>query len=150
MNMNTQFSKTLMTKTNRRKFDAFDAVAQLNLSILKQKPTISQMKRDIQMNRLRIKPHMGDVFSLNMSNDQFIEALWSIIKIDEYIENTVDKLPRKEIDMFYQMSSYFRQQFQDTLNRIDMRLPHMKSRPTEQPVAIEIFRDMRKSKQRVH
>jgi hypothetical protein len=150
MNMNTQFSKNLMTKTNRRKFDAFDAVAQLNLSILKQKPTISQMKRDIQMNRLRIKPHMGDVFSLNMSNDQFIEALWSIIKIDEYIENTVDKLPRKEVDMFYQMSSYFRQQFQDTLNRIDMRLPHMKSRPTEQPVAIEIFRDMRKSKQRVH
>ena len=148
--MNTQFSKTLMTKTNRRKFDAFDAVAQLNLSILKQKPTISQMKRDIQMNRLRIKPHMGDVFSLNMSNDQFIEALWSIIKIDEYIENTVDKLTRKEIDMFYQMSSYFRQQFQDTLNRIDMRLPHMTSRPTEQPVAIEIFRDMRKSKQRVH
>jgi len=150
MNMNTQFSKTLMTKTNRKKFDAFDAVAQLNLSILKQKPSVSQMKRDIQMNRLRIKPHMGDVFSLNMGNDQFIEALWSIIKIDEYIENTVDKLPRKEIDMFYQMSSYFRQQFQDTLNRIDMRLPHMKSRPTEQPVAIEIFRDMRKSKQRVH
>lgn len=108
------------------------------------------MKRDIQMNRLRIKPHMGDVFSLNMGNDQFIDALWSIIKIDEYIENTVDKLPRKEVDMFYQMSSYFRQQFQDTLNRIDMRLPHMKSRPTEQPVAIEIFRDMRKSKQRVH
>ncbi len=139
-----------MTKTNRKKFDAFDAVAQLNLSILKQKPTIQQMKRDIQMNRLRIKPHMGDVFSLNMGNDQFIEALWSIIKIDEYIENTVDKLPRKEVDMFYQMSSYFRQQFQDTLNRIDMRLPHMKSRPTEQPVAIEIFRDMRKSKQRVH
>lgn len=148
--MNTQFSKQLMTKTNRKKFDAFDAVAQLNLSILKQKPTIQQMKRDIQMNRLRIKPHMGDVFSLNMGNDQFIEALWSIIKIDEYIENTVDKLPRKEVDMFYQMSSYFRQQFQDTLNRIDMRLPHMKSRPTEQPVAIEIFRDMRKSKQRVH
>lgn len=148
--MNTQFSKTLMTKTNRKKFDAFDAVAQLNLSILKQKPSVSQMKRDIQMNRLRIKPHMGDVFSLNMGNDQFIEALWSIIKIDEYIENTVDKLPRKEVDMFYQMSSYFRQQFQDTLNRIDMRLPHMKSRPTEQPVAIEIFRDMRKSKQRVH
>jgi len=150
MNMNTQFSKTLMTKTNRKKFDAFDAVAQLNLSILKQKPSVSQMKRDIQMNRLRIKPHMGDVFSLNMGNDQFIDALWSIIKIDEYIENTVDKLPRKEVDMFYQMSSYFRQQFQDTLNRIDMRLPHMKSRPTEQPVAIEIFRDMRKSKQRVH
>ncbi len=139
-----------MTKTNRKKFDAFDAVAQLNLSILKQKPSVSQMKRDIQMNRLRIKPHMGDVFSLNMGNDQFIDALWSIIKIDEYIENTVDKLPRKEVDMFYQMSSYFRQQFQDTLNRIDMRLPHMKSRPTEQPVAIEIFRDMRKSKQRVH
>jgi len=150
MNMNTQFSKTLMTKTNRKKFDAFDAVAQLNLSILKQKPSVSQMKRDIQMNRLRIKPHMGDVFSLNMGNDQFIDALWSIIKIDEYIENTVDKLPRKEVDMFYQMSSYFRQQFQDTLNRIDMRLPHMKTRPTEQPVAIEIFRDMRKSKQRVH
>ena len=148
--MNTQFSKTLMTKTNRKKFDAFDAVAQLNLSILKQKPSVSQMKRDIQMNRLRIKPHMGDVFSLNMGNDQFIDALWSIIKIDEYIENTVDKLPRKEVDMFYQMSSYFRQQFQDTLNRIDMRLPHMKTRPTEQPVAIEIFRDMRKSKQRVH
>ena len=139
-----------MTKTNRKKFDAFDAVAQLNLSILKQKPSVTQMKRDIQMNRLRIKPHMGDVFSLNMGNDQFIDALWSIIKIDEYIENTVDKLPRKEVDMFYQMSSYFRQQFQDTLNRIDMRLPHMKSRPTEQPVAIEIFRDMRKSKQRVH
>ena len=139
-----------MTKTNRRKFDAFDAVAQLNLSILKQKPTISQMKRDLQMNRLLIRPHMGDVFSLNMGNDQFIDALWSIIKIDEYIENTVDKLPRKEVDMFYQMSSYFRQQFQDTLNRIDMRLPHVKSRGTEQPVAIEIFRELRKSKHRVH
>jgi len=102
------------------------------------------------MNKLLIRPHLGDVFSLNMSNDQFIDALWSIIKIDEYIENTVDKLPRKEIDMFYQMSSYFRQQFQDTLNRIDMRLPQVKSRGTEQPVSIEIFRENRKSKHKVH
>lgn len=132
----------------KQKFDAFDAIAQFRLQVLDQKPSIQQMKKDILMKHLQIRPYVGDVFSLNMSNHEFIDALWSIIKLDEFVELAARKLPRREAMTFINMSNQFRERFQQTINQVDMRLPHMKKEP-DQPIAIEIFKS-RLQKKRVH
>ncbi|MEI7653529.1 MAG: hypothetical protein WCJ70_04645 [bacterium] len=142
--------KKVTSRQTLRKIDAFDAVAELKLQILEHKPTPQYMRRDIQMSSLLIRPQVGDVFTLNMGNDQFIDALWSILKIDEFVGDTVRKLPRKDVELFYKLSNHVRQTYQDTLNRVDMRLPHLKEKGTVQPIAIEIFRSATRSSRRIH
>jgi hypothetical protein len=134
-----------------KKTDVFDAMARLQLEILKHKPTTQQMRKDIQMSSLSVRPQMGDIFTLNMANDQFIEALWSIITIDEFVSKNLSTISRKDHELFIRLTNHVRNSFQDALNRTDMRLPHVKERQSvsNQPIAIEIFRS-RKSSRKVH
>lgn len=110
------------------------------------------MKKDIQMNALKMRPYMGDVFHLNMTDSQFIDALWSILKLEEYMISVEKKLKKGESKIFYQMMKQYRDKLQAKINQIDMRLPHIKSQGIQNPVTIEIFRDLNttKNKRRVH
>ncbi len=104
------------------------------------------------MNALKIRPYAGDVFHLNMANSHFIDILWSILKLEEYLGKAEKELPKGEIRTFYQLMKQYRDKFQEQINRIDMRLPHIKSQGIENPVTVEIFRDLGKTpgKRRVH
>jgi len=110
------------------------------------------MKKDIQMNTLKMRPYIGDVFHLNMTDSQFIDTLWSILKLEEYVLDVEKKIKKSDINVFYQMMKQYRDKLQDKINRIDMRLPHIKSQGIQNPVTIEIFRDLtaQKNKRRVH
>lgn len=141
-----------MTVTIGKKPDAFDMVAQFRNEVLGNKPSTHVMEQEIRMNALKIRPYAGDVFHLNMANKQFIDVLWSILKIEEYINKAHKGLSKKEVRTFYQLMKHYREKFQEQINRIDMRLPHIKSQGIENPVTVEIFRDLGKTtgKRRVH
>lgn len=104
------------------------------------------------MNALKIRPYAGDVFHLNMSNEQFIEALWSIVKLEEYMFQSEKQLSRRQAYIFFQMMRQVKDSFQEQINRIDMRLPHVKTQGIENPVTMEIFRELASShkKKKVH
>ncbi len=126
--------------------------AQFRNEVLANKPPTRTMEQEIRMNALKIRPYAGDVFHLNMANKHFIDILWSILKLEEYVEKAEKKLPKEEVRTFYQLMRQYRDRFQEQINRVDMRLPHVKSQGIENPVTVEIFRDLGKSpgKRRIH
>jgi hypothetical protein len=141
-----------LTFTIGNKPDAFDMAAQFRNEVLTNKPPTRTMEQEIRMNALKIRPYAGDVFHLNMANKHFIDILWSILKLEEYVEKAEKKLPKEEVRTFYQLMRQYRDRFQEQINRVDMRLPHVKSQGIENPVTVEIFRDLGKSpgKRRIH
>jgi hypothetical protein len=131
--------------------DAFEAAANFQLEVLNRKPSITTMQSDIRMNRLKIRTYVGDVFSLNMAGASFIEALWSLIKLEEYVHQTARLLPKKEHEVFYRLMRQYREKLQDELNRVDMRLPHIKAKHIKDtPISLEIYRDHTTKKKRLH
>ncbi len=149
-------SHSTTDRTSSRKvsksLDAFDMVAEFRDKVVNNKPSTRAMEQDIRMNALKIRPFAGDVFHLNMANSHFIGVLWSILKLDEYLGKAEKDLPKKEVKTFYQLMRTYRNQFHEQINRIDMRLPHIKSQGIENPVTVEIFRDLGETsrKRRVH
>jgi hypothetical protein len=135
-----------------QKPDVFDMVAEFRNTVVNNKPPTRTMEQEIRMNALKIRPYAGDVFHLNMANSHFIGTLWSILKLEEYLGKAEKELPKKEVRTFYQLMRQYREKFQEQINRIDMRLPHIKSQGIENPVTVEIFRDLGKTpgKRRVH
>ena len=137
----------------RGKADVFEMVAQFRHEVLSHKPPTRAMEQEIRMNALKIRPYAGDVFQLNMANSHFIDVLWSILKLEEYLGRAEKELPKKEIQTFYQIMRPYRIKLQDQINRIDLRLPHIKSQGIHDPVTMEIFRDLKRdvsTKRRVH
>lgn len=104
------------------------------------------------MSALKIRPYAGDVFHLNMANTRFIDMLWSMLKLEEYLVRADKLLSKEDARTFYQAMRQYRENLQQEINRIDMRLPHVKSQKDTNPVAMEIFHDIgaRKRKKRVH
>lgn len=117
-------------------------VSKFNQEVLHNKPPIDIMRAEVRMHTLKIRPHAGDVFHLNMGNDQFIGALWSILKLDEYVQKSAKYLRRNEIPTFFHLMAQYREKLQDQINAVDMRLPHVKKQKGENLVTIEIFRDI--------
>ena len=95
------------------------------------------------MSALKIRPYAGDVFHLNMANKHFIDVLWSILKLEEYLGRAEKELAKKDVRTFFQIMRQYREKLQDQINRIDLRLPHIKSQGINNPVTMEIFRDLK-------
>lgn len=100
------------------------------------------------MSALKIRPYAGDVFHLNMSNAHFINTLWSMIKLEEYLDRADRVLTKTDVKIFAQAMRQYRDKLQEQINQIDMRLPHLKSQRSTNPVAMEIFRDLTRSRKR--
>lgn len=141
--MNSKLKSSTNTKP-----DPVDLAAQFREEVIQKKPSLDHMKTEIQMNALKIRPFVGDVFHLNMSNRQFIEALWSILKLEEYVEKSSRSLASKDAIVFYNLMKQYKNKFQEQINRIDMRLPHIKQQGLENPITIEIFRDIKSLRQK--
>ena len=136
-----------------QKRDAVELAAQFKNEMILNKPTLSTMRREIQMNSLKIRPFAGDVFHLNLANSAFIEALWGVLKVEEYVHAYERQVARKELDVFYRLMNTFYHSYQEKLNQIDMRLPHIKSKGVQEPISLEIFRDfsaLRPNRKRAH
>ncbi len=124
--------------------DAFDLLAQFRHEVTHHKPPVRQMEQEVRMSALKIRPFAGDVFHLNMANAHFIDTLWSMLKLEEYMSRADEVLSRADARIFYQAMNQYRDKLQEQINLIDMRLPHVKSQKVTHPVAMEIFRDISK------
>lgn len=100
------------------------------------------------MNALKIRPHAGDVFHVNMGNKLFIDVLWKVLKWEEYVDQGEKLLSKKEFEIFLRLMYAYREKLQEQINTVDIRLPHLKSKGVDVPVAIEIFRESKSHKTR--
>jgi hypothetical protein len=89
--------------------------------IISAKPTINQMFEEVQMMKFKIRPIKGDLMSFNLKNEQFIESLWSLGKLDEFFHKEFPVLSKKEKEVFIKIfdSIYFK--YQQQLNQANLQ-----------------------------
>ncbi len=137
--------------SSKDEIDAIALAAKFKKEILDKKPHQNVMRDEIRMNTLKVKPYAGDLFQLNMANPHFISSLWGLLKLEEYVTQSEKILPDNEIDLFFRIMHQYRQELQVDINKVDLRLPHIKAKGIKSAFTMEIFRELpKKKKRRIH
>ncbi|MEK7495316.1 MAG: hypothetical protein AAB788_02965 [Patescibacteria group bacterium] len=89
--------------------------------VISSKPTINQMFEEVRMMKFKIKPIQGDLMSFNLKNEQFIESLWSLGKLDEFFYKEVPTLSKKEKEVFMKIFDGLYFKYQQQLNQTNLQ-----------------------------
>ena len=116
--------------------------------VISSKPTTNQMFEEVRMMKFKIKPIQGDLMSFNLKNEQFIESLWSLGKLDEFFFREVPSLSKKEKEIFMKFfdSLYFK--YQQQLNQSNLQQRRLTLKRTGL-LELEIYKE-RKLKKKVN
>lgn len=101
--------------------DVLETISKFQRNILEKKPSNDIMYQEVRMMKFKLKPVLGDISILNLENNNFIEVLWSLGKIDEFFQKQVDTLADDQRDIFYKMLDEIYEKYQDQLNTIDLK-----------------------------
>ena len=108
------------------------------------RPPFEKMYEEIRMMRFKIKPISGDIFLIQLKNQRLIETLWSLGKLDEVFQQEYKMLDSEQKETFFRLFDNLYQQFQDQLNKINIK-PEVRS-TLPQVLEMEIFKDMSTNK----
>ena len=134
-------------KTSTRGKDILSLFGNIQ-KIISSKPNTNQMFEEVQMMKFKIKPIQGDLMSFNLKNQQFIESLWSLGKLDEFFFREVPSLSKKEKEIFMKFfdSLYFK--YQQQLNQSNLQQRRLTLKRTGL-LELEIYKE-RKLKKKVN
>jgi len=104
-------------KKDKKNVDVFLLLKNFQ-KIIKNKPSVEKMVEEIVMMGLKIKPVLGDVSLLDLSNKQIVETLWSLGKFDDFFQDYYDKLSEQEIAILLEY-------FDNLKNKLVVSLPKM-------------------------
>ncbi|KKP68165.1 MAG: hypothetical protein UR68_C0005G0021 [Candidatus Roizmanbacteria bacterium GW2011_GWA2_35_19] len=110
--------------------------------LVKNKPPINQMYEEIRMMKFRIRPLQGNVLSVNLNNEKFIEVLWSMGKLDEFYQSEFSSLTPKNKQLFIKIFEDLHIQFQEELNRVNLLKGRYSKKP--QTLEMEIYKEKNK------
>ena len=82
-----------------KKGELIDFVKELYNKIIVKKPPIEKMKEEVKLMGLKVRP-LTEKFldALNSKNERFVEMVWLIGKLDEFLHSSGKKFTREEID----------------------------------------------------
>lgn len=89
-------------------------------TFIKNKPEPAKMFSEIRMMKFKVRPIQGDLSTIDLRNEHFIEALWSLGKLDEFFQSEYPKLSSKDKDIFMKIFDDLYHKFQQELNRISI------------------------------
>jgi len=124
-----------------KKIDAVDKIKQFQEHILANKPEISEMVHDVRMMNFKIRPVSGDITKLDYSNNDFIEALWSLGKLDEFFRTEFESIDSNEKNAFFRMINDLRVNFQNQLKQANIQAIDFKDKSMMQLFEIEIIKE---------
>ncbi|MFW5703683.1 MAG: hypothetical protein ACOCXQ_02515 [Patescibacteria group bacterium] len=129
------------SKNEVDKNDVVQMFTDFQNQVLEKKPSFPDMCSDVRMMRFRVRPVHGDISELNFQNYAFIEALWSLGKLDQFFIETVDSLNKKERSVFFSLFDRLYQQYQSKLNHINLKSDRYDEEKTTNGFEVEIFRE---------
>ena len=134
-------------KRKQRTRDMMTIFQDFKSSVLDKKPSLEQMIADVRMMQFRIRPLQGDIGQINFAHTGFVEALWKLGKMDDFIEQYMGKIDKKQEQTFFNYfdSMYYR--LQDELNALN--LTGQKIVPSSQRkshIEMEIFKTRTRTK----
>jgi hypothetical protein len=111
-------------------------------AVLDKNPTYEQMVQDVRMMKFKIRPINGDFSYLNFGNHRFVETLWKLGKMDDFIEKNVMKINKKQERAFFNYFDGLYRHLQDSLNSIHLaELTPDPARNKKNVVEMEIFKE---------
>lgn len=115
--------------------------------VLDRKPTYEQMVQDVRMMKFKVRPIQGDFSYLNFANTTFVETLWKLGKMDDFIEKHIVKIDKKQEKAFFSYFDSLYRHLQDTLNSTHLSgINPLKDKEQKNIVEMEIFKERNKKK----
>lgn len=124
-----------------KKTDAVDKIKHFQQRILAKKPSIGEMVHDVQMMNFKIRPVSGNITELDYGNYDFIDALWSLGKLDEFFRLEFGEIEKNEKDTFFRMINDLRVNFQNQLRQANIQSVDLQDQSMMQLFEIEIIKD---------
>lgn len=103
--------------------DLYERIHLFQQEILTKKPEPEQMYHEVRMMNFKVRPVVGDMSQLDFGNSEFIDALWSIGKLDEFFRTEVARISKDEKRVFFDLVDKMRSNFQMQLNRANITSP---------------------------
>lgn len=136
-----------MKKTTKPNKDILSLFGNIQ-KVISTKPDVHQMFQDVQMMKFKIKPIQGDLMSFDLKNEQFIESLWSLGKLDEFFYREVPSLSKKEKEIFMKFFDSLYLKYQQQLNQSNLQQKKLNLSKTGL-LELEIYKEQ-KLKKRVN
>ncbi|MDO8657677.1 MAG: hypothetical protein Q7K55_02980, partial [Candidatus Levybacteria bacterium] len=124
--------------------DIVDIVTSFQRKISENKPSDDRMYDEVRMMHFKIKPLQGDISILNLKNNQFIEILWSLGKLDEFFQDQYRKISPRDRRIFMKIFNEIHEKFQKQLNSLNLK-PE-RNIDTSQGFEMEIFKEKTRKK----
>lgn len=133
-----------MRKKNISKKDILNVIADFQKSISDNTLSVQQMYDEVRMMHFKIRPLQGDISHIDLKDKVFLEALWSLGKLDEFFKREGSKYNKREREIFFKYFDSLHNRFARSLQRVRLE----PSEDIEDPspfIEMEIFReDVRK------
>ena len=95
------------TKKEEKKVDVFLLLKDFQ-KLIKKKPPVKKMVEEIMMMGFKIKPVLGDISLLDLSNKKIVEVLWSLGKFDDFFQAYYEKLSDHELSILLKYFDHLR------------------------------------------
>lgn len=104
-------------KTTDKIFDLFQTFQKS----LDNQPPVAAMREEISMMNFKIKPVQGDISFLDFNNQQLIEVLWKLGKLDDFFQKEFKKLAVDQQTVFLNFFQNLHGDLQKKLNQLNLK-----------------------------
>ncbi|MDA1316626.1 MAG: hypothetical protein O3B87_01225 [bacterium] len=103
--------------------DLYERIHLFQQEILTKRPARQDMYHEVRMMNFKVRPVVGDISQLDFGNTEFIDALWSIGKLDEFFRIEIERISKDEKKVFFDLVDEMRKNFQLQLNKANITSP---------------------------
>ncbi len=101
---------------NGNKTDLYERIKLFQQRTLTNKPSKDEMISEVRMMNFKVRPVYGNISKLDFTNNDFINALWSLGKLDEFFKEQFPQVDDEERDVFFKLVDDMRVSLQQKLN----------------------------------
>ncbi|MFA9289257.1 MAG: hypothetical protein ACEQSA_05260 [Weeksellaceae bacterium] len=128
-----------MRKTKNN--DLYEKINVFQQNLTSNKPSLSEMTNEVRMMHFKIRPLGGNITMLDFHNPQFIEALWSLGKLDEFFRDEYSMVKKTDQEVFFRLIDEMRNTFQQKLNKVNISVKDKFKDPGKPVFELEIVKD---------
>lgn len=135
-----------MRGKNISKKDILNVIADFQKAISDNTLSVQQMYDEVRMMHFKIRPLQGDISHIDLKDKVFLEALWSLGKLDEFFKREGSKYNKREREIFFKYFDSLHTRFARSLHKV--RLEPSEDIEDQSPfIEMEIFREDIRKKQ---
>lgn len=123
------------------KTDLYERIRSFQQATLSKKPTLDDMISEVRLMNFKIRPVSGNISTLDFKNLEFIDALWSLGKLDEFFRIEFPNIEEDDKDIFFRLVEEMRNNLQQRLNKSQLIKAIPQEKEDQLFFEIEIFKE---------